>query len=118
MHELDMHARGAGEGDRFGDAVEDLVRFVAHMGEIGGVVAPQYGAEGQHLGGVGKAAGRREQARREAERGRRSSSPITISRSVLWPTSMPVLTATRGKVSRYSGKRISRNGSHGAPPLR
>jgi hypothetical protein len=53
-----------------------------------------------------------------AGRGARSSSPITISRKVLWPTSMPVLTATAGNVSRYSGNRISRNGSHGAPPLK
>ena len=34
------------------------------------------------------------------EVGARSSSPMTISRSVLWPMSMPALTATGGKVSR------------------
>jgi hypothetical protein len=50
--------------------------------------------------------------------GARSSSPIAISRKVLWPTSMPALTATDGKVSRYSGKLTSRNGSQGAPALR
>jgi hypothetical protein len=50
--------------------------------------------------------------------GVRSSMPITMSRSVLWPTSMPALTAVAGKVSRYSRKERSRNGSHGAEGLR
>ena len=39
-----------------------------------------------------------------AGRGARSSSPITIRRRVLWPTSIPALTATAGNVSRYSRK--------------
>jgi len=34
-----------------------------------------------------------------ARLGARSSSPIAISRSVLWPTSIPALTATWGKLS-------------------
>ena len=46
--------------------------------------------------------------------GARSAMPITISRSVLWPTSMPAFTEVAGKLSRYSGKLSSRNGVHGA----
>ncbi len=46
--------------------------------------------------------------------GARWSMPITIRRSVLWPTSMPAFTDVAGKVSRYSGNVSSRNGSHGA----
>ena len=50
--------------------------------------------------------------------GARFSMPITISRSVLWPTSMPAFTEVAGNVSRYCGKLISLNGSHGALGLR
>ncbi len=46
--------------------------------------------------------------------GARSAMPITMRRSVLWPTSMPAFTAVAGKLSRYSGNVISRNGVHGA----
>ena len=73
MHDLDMHPSGAGEIDRLGDRREHLVRLVADMGEIGGVVALQHGAEGEHFGKRGEAARRREQTRRHAERARGES---------------------------------------------
>jgi hypothetical protein len=53
-----------------------------------------------------------------AASGARFSMPIAISRSVLWPTSIPAFTAVAGNVSRYSPKVRSRNGSHGADGLR
>ncbi len=50
--------------------------------------------------------------------GGRSSMPITIRRSVLWPTSVPAFTAVAGKPSRYCGNVVSLNGSHGALGLK
>ena len=35
-----------------------------------------------------------------ADVGARFSMPMTISRSVLWPTSMPAFTAVAGKLAR------------------
>jgi len=69
-------------------------------------------------GGVNKARRQAERGRREArlpiaqfiaEARRRSGRGLrahTISRNVLCPTSIPALTATAGKVSRYSGNPI------------
>ena len=68
MHDFDMQPRGPGKIDRLSNSVENLVGFIADMGEIGGIVALQDGAEGKHLGGLGEAPRRREEARGHAER--------------------------------------------------
>ena len=71
MDDLDMDAAAAGDVDRLLDRFDDLVRFVADMGEIGGVVALDDLAQRDDLGALGIAAGRREQPGREPERPRR-----------------------------------------------
>ena len=115
--------------------VEHLVRFVAQMGEVAGVVALEHVAERRHLVGLRVGARRREQAGRHARArrlaarpraarssrrarpcvGARSAMPITISRSVLWPTSMPAFTDGRREACRDIRESVSsRNGVHGA----
>ncbi len=105
--------------DRLLDRFDHLVRFIADMGEVAGVVALHHVTERDHLVRLRVGAGRGEQAGRHPERagrerllqqrdhrlsssavGGRSSMPITIRRSVLWPTSMPAFTAVAGKLSR------------------
>ena len=50
--------------------------------------------------------------------GARSSMPVVIRRSVLWPTCMIVLTAVAGKRSMYSAKLVSGTSIQGANPER
>ena len=84
MDDLDMDAAGSGDVDRLLDRFDDLVRLVADMGEIGGVVALQDLAQRDDFVALGIAAGRREQPGREAERAgreplveqRASSAPV------------------------------------------
>ena len=126
MHDLDMHVAVLGDVDRLLHGVEHLVRLVAQMGEVGRRCgASARGRTPRISSALGVGAGRREQARTtcrarrrrspcssssiiassSAAVGARSAMPITISRSVLWPTSMPAFTDVAGKLSRYSGKR-------------
>ncbi len=120
MHDLDMHAALLRDLDGLGDRFHHFVRFVAQVGEIPGIVALEHMAERDHLRGLRVRAGRREQPRGQSERagfervfeerdhlqqtrpplGARSAMPITIRRSVLWPTSMPAFTAIGGKFCR------------------
>ena len=60
MDDLDMYTAGPGNVDRLLDRFDDVVRFIAQVGEIGGIVALQHIAQCHHLGAVGIAAGRRE----------------------------------------------------------
>ena len=121
MHDLDMDAAGLGDRDRFFDRLQHLVRFVAQVGEVAGVMALDHLAQRDHLRRLwrmSRAAVNRPDDSPSApassassssaiialqlvrRRAARSSMPITISRSVLWPTSMPAFTAVAGKVSR------------------
>ncbi len=68
VHDLDMHAALLGDLDCFRERVEHLVRFVAQMREVAGIVALHHAAERDHLVRLGVRAGRGEQAGREPER--------------------------------------------------
>ena len=68
MHDLDVDAALVGDVDRLLHGFQHLVRFVAQVGEVAGVVALEHVAERFHLVRLGVGAGRREQARRHAER--------------------------------------------------
>ena len=46
------------------------------------------------------------------------SAPWLPFKETTFPDYLDTFPATAGKLSRYSGKLVSRNGSHGAPPLR
>ncbi len=68
MHDLDMHAALLADRDCLGDRLDHFVGFVAQVGEIAGVVALEHMAERDHFRSCRVGAGRREQARRHAER--------------------------------------------------
>ena len=52
MHDLDMDAACLGDRDRLLDRLDHLVRFVAQVGEVAGVVALEHVAERDHLVGL------------------------------------------------------------------
>ena len=58
VHDLDMHAACLGDGDRFLHRFQHLVRFVAEVSEVAGVVALEHAAERDHLVGLRIGAGR------------------------------------------------------------
>ena len=68
MHDLDMHAALLADRYCLRDRLDHFVGLVAQMGEIAGIVPLEHMAERDHLGGLRVGAGRREQARRHAER--------------------------------------------------
>ncbi len=68
MHDLDVHAAGLGDVDRLRERLEYLVRFIAQMREIAGIVAFEHVAKRDHLWRFGVGAGRGEEAGREPER--------------------------------------------------
>ena len=62
MDDLDMHAALLGHLDRLRERLQNLIRFIAQMGEVAGIVALEHVAERDHLGRLRIRAGRREQA--------------------------------------------------------
>ena len=53
MHDLDMYPKRPGEFDRLRSRFQHLVRLVANMRKIGGVMTLQDWSEGVHFGGLG-----------------------------------------------------------------
>ena len=81
MHDLDMDREGSGSRDCLLDRLQHPVRLVADMGEIAGVVTRHDRDEGHDLGGLGKAAGRGEQAGRQSQRA--GAQPLVQQRAHL-----------------------------------
>ena len=63
MHHLDMHAALLGHLDRLRERFQNVIRFIAQVGEVTGVVALEHVAERDHLSRLRIRAGWREQAR-------------------------------------------------------
>ena len=105
VHDLDMDAALLRDLDRLRDRLQHLVRLVANVGEVAGIVALDHAAERDHLVRLGIGAGGGEQAGRKPERARprarppasaimaassagvgdRLAMPMTMRRRVLWP---------------------------------
>jgi hypothetical protein len=62
MDDLDMHAALLGHLDRLRQRLQNVIRFIAQMRKVAGVVALEHMAERDHLIGPRIRAGRREQA--------------------------------------------------------
>ena len=116
--DLHVHAGGLGDRDRLAHGLEAAIGLVAHVGGVGGAAAAEHAGERVDLGGVREVAGRGEQAGGQAPGaagqrllqqrlhrrhlgggGGRFSSPIAISRSVLWPTWRMTFTEVAGKAA-------------------
>ena len=67
MHDLDVHAADIGDLDRLFERFQHLVRFIAQVREVAGVVALDRVAQRDHLVRPRVGAGRGEQPRRKAE---------------------------------------------------